>query len=146
MCYFHLLVAADRCTARFTVSWPHADYACNKRANRMSEREGERVRQREVVAGTPTRAGQVTNWPTDCFFAPSMSLTFKPKLKLKTTLKQQKTMLKTKAGGKKKRAAKRNNNNHHANDKRRIAQKACREQLEMSRETREKKPKNREIN
>lgn len=107
----------------------------------MSERLRERGRGRksEVVAGTPTRAGQVTNWPTDCFFAPSMSLTFKPKLKLKTTLKQQKTMLKTKAGGKKKRAAKRNNNNHHANDKRRIAQKACREQLEMSRETREKK-------
>lgn len=52
----------------------------------MSEREGEGVRQREVVAGTPTKAGQVTNWPTDCFFAPSMSLTFKLKLKLKTML------------------------------------------------------------
>lgn len=76
VCYFHLLVAADRCTARFTVSWPHADYACNKRVNRMSERDRETERETQIERerdsvierGTPTRAGQVTNWPTDCFF------------------------------------------------------------------------------
>lgn len=64
-----VLVVADRCAVRFTVSWPHADCTCNKRANRIChqqkrDREKEKDSTRETEREKEEGLVQLTNWPT----------------------------------------------------------------------------------